>query len=246
MTMAGEGTAAAPVKGNNDSRGKAMTSNTKEAFNAVAHMLSLTPGSDQEANSHCSEKYHIMTRCVREWVCPSLSLKHSKEERSSSTDPSSSEHHGHYDRKQAEEHAVILLTRPLKHTTRSSTSTFGSSGIGENAAQLLQQNISASFAILVDSRLHAYSSVLARHALSLPDEVTNVQEKLAEILLVGTRVEVEQVTTQFALSEAEDDPSSLTFQVEMDLTIPADRKHSKAKKTISVAFETAGSIHGTY
>lgn len=217
-----------------------MTSNTKEAYSAVARILSLTPDSAEEENSHCDEKYRTMTSSLREWVCPGLALKHSKDERSSS-DPSSSENHGHYDRKQAEEHAVALLTRPLQHCSASRTR-----GIGEIDAQLLQQNISASFAILVDSRLHAYSSVLARHALSLPEEDTNVQEKLAEILLVGTRVDVEQVSTRFVLSEAEDDPSPLTFQVGMDLTIPSDRKQSKSKKAISVAFETAGSIHGTY
>ena len=225
------------------------TNNTKEILCAAAQVLSLTPESHPRPNSHCSEQYRTVTRCVRECVCPGLSLKHGKESISDPAFTSSEHRHCHHDRKQAEERAVKLLARPLQRPRSAVSTSIGYEVLGEEedpAAQLLQKNLCSSFAVLMDSRLHAYSTVLARHAMSLPDEVPNVQEKLAEILLVGTRVEAETVSTQFLMRDDENDESSLTFHVTMDLTIPSDRNSdNKSKKTIAVAFETAGSIHGT-
>lgn len=232
---------------NDDS--KIMTTRATETLSAIARMLSLTPDSHSDTNSHCDERHRSVTPSVHEWVCPGLSLKHGKE--CSSLDlasSSTSEHRYCYDRKQAEEHAVELLSRPLQCDTNPVLGGIGDVILGESgdhAAQLLQSNIYSSFAVLMDSRLHAYSTVLARHALSLPDEIPNIQEKLAEILLIGTRIEADKMSTQFLLTDGENDHAWLTFQVTMELTIPSNRESSSKKQTIAVAFEASGSIHGT-
>ena len=227
-----------------------MTPKITETLSDIARILSLTPDSHSDTNSHWGERHPCVTRTVREWVCPGLSLKHGKEWSSSDLASSSASDHRYCnDRKQAEEHAVDLLSRPLQgHASPVFAGGIGNVILGEQGnrvAQLLQSNIYSSFAVLMDSRLHAYSSVLARHAMSMPDEVPNIQEKLAEILLIGTRIEADKMSTLFLPTAFEKDKASLTFQVTMELTIPSDRKGSSKKQTIAVAFETLGSIHGT-
>jgi len=238
MANAGQPTAAAPLNSSGSSQ-----LNREEALAACLQLLSLSGEADL-ADSHCNQKNRIMTRSIREWFCPGLSLKHGKED--SATAPSSSSEH-HHDRKQAEVHAVSLLARPLKNSNAGGP-TVDDDGIGGGgfAAEQLQKNLYQSFATLVDSRLHAYSAVLARHALSLPEEASTIQEKLAEILLVGTRVKAEHVSTEFRMMTTTGEGSSITFQVGMELSIPSDRKNnSEAKKIVPVSFETSGTIEGT-
>jgi len=234
MANASQTTAAAPLNSSASSQ-----LNREEALAACLQLLSLSGEADL-ADSHCNQKNRIMTRSIREWFCPGLSLKHGKED-SVTAPPSSSEHH--HDRKQAEVHAVSLLARPLKNSNAGGPTM--EDGIGGGFAEQLQKNLYQSFATLVDSRLHAYSAVLARHALSLPEEASTIQEKLAEILLVGTRVKAEHVSTQFLMTTT-GEGSSITFQVGMELSIPSDRKNnSEAKKIVPVSFETSGTIEGT-
>ena len=247
--MADQAEAPAVAELNNNSS-NIMTTKAAERLCDIARILSLTPNSHSNTNSHWDEERHrSVTRSVHEWVCPGLSLKHGKACSSSDLASSSaSEHRYCYDRKQAEEHAVELLSRPLQYDTNPVLGGIGDVTLrerGDHAAQLLQSNIYSSFAVLMDSRLHAYSTVLARHALSLPEEVPNIQEKLADILLIGTRIEADKMSTQFLLTDGKNDHASLTFQVTMELTIPSDRESSSKKQTIAVAFETTGSIHGT-
>ena len=117
-----------------------------------------------------------------------------------------------------------LLARPLL------VDTTAAGGIGENsAAALLQQNLYSSFAVLVDSRLHAYSAFLARHALSLSDEAeaASIREKLSEILVVGSQVAAETMDTRFTTGDGIIDEGSsplssatLTLHVTLDVSIP--------------------------
>jgi len=225
----------------------------EEALAAAAQLLSLTR--TDHPNSRLAQKLQrTMTRNIRGWVCPGLSLKHDAKEGGGSS--SSSNHSSHQDREQAEEHAVNLLARPLLVEAAADT-TAAAAGIGENSARQLQQNLYSSFAVLVDSRLHAYSAFLARHALSLSDEAeaASIREKLAEILVVGSQLAAETMDTRFTTGDGiyDDEGSSplssatLTLHVTLDLSIPSDgSKQSKAKKNIPVSFEITGSIQGTY
>jgi len=227
----------------------------EEALAAAAQLLSLTR--TDHPNSRLAQKLQrTMTRNIRGWVCPGLSLKHDAKEGGGSS--SSSNHSSHQDREQAEEHAVNLLARPL--LVEAAADTTAAAGIGENSARQLQQNLYSSFAVLVDSRLHAYSAFLARHALSLSDEAeaASIREKLAEILLVGSQMAAETMDTRFTTGDGiyddDDDEGSsplssatLTLHVTLDLSIPSDgSKQSKEKKNIPVSFEITGSIQGTY
>jgi hypothetical protein len=100
-------------------------------------------------------------------LCPSLSLLHPIKEAS---DRSLTQ-----DRKQAEGYASGLLQRPIVYSSSNNKeiceeTAFARVGSIEDLPQALLQNIKESFAILIDCRLRAYASVMARAAVSSTDE----------------------------------------------------------------------------
>lgn len=172
---------------------------------------------------------------IAKLLCPGLSLKHVETE----------DHHHFSDRKQAEKYALNMLSRPLEASVI-------------EAPEALLQNVYASFAVLVDSRLRAYTTFLARHALTLSEEqdhtehlhpqmaVRAVEEKIAAILSIGKRVDANTFYTRFevqpkAKTSGNVSTSLLCFVAAMDLNIPVNETLHEA---VSTSFSTSGSIQG--
>ena len=105
--------------------------------------------------------------------CPCLSLHADLESTMVGT-----KHHPHphsNDRTQAKDHAIKLLSRPMTYVhchpslpgNTNPTTTPAPSAIIAVIGRTVQQHVFASFAVLVDLRLHAYTDVLTRHAIVL-------------------------------------------------------------------------------
>lgn len=198
--------------------------------------------------------------CFRELVvsCPCLSLHHEKD-----THRCSSNHC--VDRKHAEDHAVCLLARPLKVFREDKKQDIaGPKVVVARTARALVKNIHSSFAVLVDSRLHAYTEFLARHALALTSKkfasdaeeesgindatVRGLEEKLTMILATGCQIEADTFGMRFELQKECSDlldctksSAMLNFAVEMDFLVP--RPHGK-KEMVPVSFSTTGKVTG--
>lgn len=172
--------------------------------------------------------------------CPGLSLHHEKGGHCGVSD--------HYaDRKHAEDHAVSLLARPLEVHNEEKLNQSGSVLPIARSARALLQNIYASFAVLVDSRLRAYTDFLARHAMTLSSHhgsaLQAIEEKLAMILATGAQVEVNTLATKFSLCEGTASSSAmLNFGVTMEFAVP--RPNGK-KEILSISFSTSGKMTGT-
>lgn len=219
-----------------------------EALATIAKLLS-TSLLDTEKDREISP----VTACARVSV-PGLSLKHTKDHGNPSCLSSSQ------DRQEAEKRAVSLLERPLEELR--GTLMLSSNSIA--AAKALLQNVYSAFAVLVDSRLHAYAAFLARHALSLEKKqsgksgessskkiatVRGIEEKLTTILSTGAQVDADSIVTRFyvedekiSFDDGKSTSSPLSFTISMDLTIP--RPKGK-KESVSVTFATSGTITGT-
>jgi hypothetical protein len=204
---------------------------------AVANALSKVLCGETEVRNY--GKYEDLPMADHVVVtCPSLSLLLEKEHPGWD---SSSPHYN--DRKLAEDHAVHLLSRPL--LTNSSSCLAGT-------AEALRHNILSSLALLVDSRLNAYSDLLERHAAvaSYTTEDMSqwaIREKNLRILSKGAQVEAASFSTLFECDDAtivEDDgagEASGQLTVSMDLVIPT----RSGKATLAaIAFHTSGRIRG--
>lgn len=169
--------------------------------------------------------------------CPGLSLHHKKLSPHSFIE-SSSDHSA--DRKLAKGHAINLLARPLESESalRRAENDRGADDTELEAtmppaiarsARTLLRNFSSSFAVLIDSRLRAYTDFLSRHAMTLLASKTNwsartaaastttdadaaehrvprsvaaaraIEEKLALILAKGAQVAMTAVALRFEL-----------------------------------------------
>jgi hypothetical protein len=145
---------------------------TSDAFAVITNLLSTSSEREvlrEEEADLLDDELPTMTsqlKMAEEIVlsCPSLSLLHEKEDQHGDS-------HRYTDRKVAEEHAVDLLNRPLSLLSaaalREGTSLVR---ILTHAARMIRLNVVSSFALLVDSRLHAYTDLLARHAVVLASQ----------------------------------------------------------------------------
>lgn len=221
-------------------------------------------------NSQTAGETHLrivsrpVTLPFRSLSIPALSLKHKDEENRSSDG-----------KNQVQEHAASLLARQLLVSACSSSTT--SSSIRTSTAYAAQgtfdfasvpdrllNNIYESFAVLVISRLRAYSTFLARQGLSLANNKekessvdsqvvnTQVEQKIEALMETGTRVAVDSVKTHFevqSLQVLEDEDNAelaslpLELQVEMDLVVPRSKGD---QEVVHVSFAAPGEITGTY
>jgi hypothetical protein len=141
---------------------------TSDAFAVITNLLSTS--SEREEADLMDDELPTMTSQVKmaeEIVlcCPSLSLLHEKEDQHGDS-------HRYTDRKVAEEHAVDLLNRPMSLLRAAAALREGTSVVRmfTHAARMIRHNMVSSFALLVDSRLHAYTNLLARHAVVLASQ----------------------------------------------------------------------------
>lgn len=126
------------------------------------------------------------------------------------------------------------------------------------------KNLAGSFALLVDARLRAYITILARHGKALSEspqvpeenreEATRaVERKLAGLLDIGSRMTIDNMVTNFhprpklgITSDVGDGIGALMIPLVMsavlDITIP---KVDSGHERVTVSLQAAGAISGT-
>jgi hypothetical protein len=157
-----------------------------------------------------------------------------------------------------------------------STSTCTFTSANANVIKCLQQvpatllqNIVSSFAVLVDSRLHAYAEFLARHAIAVTsrnvledvkDSVKSIHHKMETIRQVGNQITADAMALRFQMlndSDKNNNDKSADTSVssvaaatsELNLLVAIDFRIVVGKgivKTFSIAFSTPGQITGTF
>jgi hypothetical protein len=183
---------------------------------------------------------------LKSLLCPALSLKHDRED-TSSTDVQS--------RKQVQGNAAALLAREITSSEeKASEDTSALSKIPET----LLGNVYESFAVLVDSRLRAYSNFLALQGVSLarkdpsyaPADLKALEQKVEALLVAGRKVSVDSVSTHFEesrLIEDDDEENTsrvslpLLFRVQINLIVP--RSNGETQK-VNVCLTVPGDITG--
>ena len=122
--------------------------------------------------------------------CPSLSLHKTDMDATTKHPPSK-------DRTQAKDHAIKLLARPMTfvhppphcftNSTDAETESLHSptASIFSLVGRRIQQNVFASFALLVDCRLHAYTDVLTRHAIVLSSMYHHHDSNVTPVIAVN-------------------------------------------------------------
>ena len=123
-------------------------------------------------------------------------------------------------------------------------------------------NLAGSFALLVDARLRAYTTILARHGLALavsPDgehkheAICAVERKLENLIDIGSRISIDNMVTSFqpqsklGMSRSVDDSVEevmmpLIMSVVLDITIP---KENHGHERVTVSIQATGAIVGT-
>jgi hypothetical protein len=181
--------------------------------------------------------------------CPSLSLKHDQEDAGS--------------RQQVQGNAAALLAREsrsseeeaFENTNGIVTVTSALSKIPET----LLGNVYESFAILVDSRLRAYSNFLALQGVTLaksdpslttPADLRALEQKIEALLIAGSKISVDSVSTHFEETRIlEDDDEQIAsrvslpflFRLQMNLNVP---RTSGETERVNVSLSAPGQITG--
>jgi predicted peroxiredoxin len=196
--------------------------------------------------------------------CPSLSLKHDQEDnpfdgiqKNSSTDARS--------RQQVQGNAAALLAREIKSSGEEAFE--NTNGIVTDTSALskipeaLLGNVYESFAILVDSRLRAYSNFLALQGVTLaqsdpssttPADLRALEQKIEALVLAGSKISVDSVSTHFEeirILEDDDDDEQIAsrvslpflFRLQMNLIVPCT---SGEVERVNVSLSAPGQISG--
>lgn len=177
--------------------------------------------------------------------CPSLSLQHEHVE-SKSMGPRS--------RDQVAVHAASLMARSENITVTYSEGKFS---VCKDKEKELLENLYQSFAILVHSRVRAYTTMIARHCttisgkdVSLDTHMETTQrcigKKLDRLLNAAHAIHLDKMATSFeveSLSMDDDDSvTPLSFGFQIDLGLPASNagKSTAYKMAINVPGEVKG------
>ena len=178
-------------------------------------------------------------------ACPSLSLQHEHVE-SITVGPRS--------REQVAVHAASLMARQENITVTYSEGKFS---VCKDKEKELLENLYQSFAILVHSRVRAYTTMIARHCTKLSGKDTSsethvetsqrcIGKKLDRLLNAAHAIHLERMATTFEvenLNMDEDDsttPLSFGFQIDLDLPASTAEKNTAYKMAIKVPGEVKG------
>lgn len=197
---------------------------------------------------------------------PSLSLERSHGEHFESPRGTKSD---------VEAHVSALLSRPILVTNsndiqvsddnESEALDFIAAKVSE-VPGLMLQNFFNSFSTLMNSRLRAYATFLARHGLALletsstssserEEGVVGVEQKLETMLEIGRLVSTNAIVTSFhaskegvtrneAMEEACEVSMPLVMDAAIDISLP--RPSGGQSEIVTVAFRTTGSITGKF
>lgn len=191
-------------------------------------------------------------------------------------------HQGNFtSRGDVETHVESLLARPIllgkqEDDERSSAGLVeGDDSLDEffvqqlnEVPELMMSNFCTSFATLMNSRLRAYTSFLARHALSLAkcskteqemDGVHGIEHKLETMLAIGSQVSTGKVSSEFTIDkshnpkvlpiEGDDKDCQVSMPLRMKICVTIALPHVKeadGNESLEVFFETTGKICGMF
>ena len=177
---------------------------------------------------------------------PGLSLKHEGEEhRSSNKDKDSNSKNSITQHVQG--HASGLLARELLIGVTEPLIDI------DTVPGMLLNNVYESFAVLVISRLRAYSHFLAHQGVSLAKDpsveptamASTVEQRIEAVMETGTQVSIESVETRFEILQDPEEKTATTlpfeFQVEMNLLVP---RASCDQEVVHVSLAAPGQIIG--
>ena len=176
-----------------------------------------------------------------------------------------------------EAHVSSLLSRPILVSNSATKSTLSEENENESDAlefiaekseevpNLMLQNFFTSFSTLLNSRLRAYATFLARHGLSLfecsetaeelEDGVTGVEQKLETMLEIGRLVSADAVVTSFQAKpeeakvindeeQVDEQKVSVPLVMEASINISIPRPVGDGSESITVSFRANGNITG--
>jgi hypothetical protein len=194
--------------------------------------------------------------------CPALSFKHDQEpipsnglDKTSSTDVRS--------RQQEQGNAAALLAREIRSSEdEASENTNGIATVTSTLSKIpeaLLGNVYESFAVLVDSRFRAYSNFLALQGVTLarkdpsftPADARGLEQKIEALLLAGSKISVDSVSTHFeesGIMEDDDEQSASSvslpflFRVQINLIVP--RTSEETERVVNVSLSAPGQITG--
>lgn len=186
--------------------------------------------------------------------------------------------HSHEETKQqVEEHAASNLARPIDakpargtdSTVKLQNVTDPKNTIGTTTTTTIHQlplkmldNLAASFLTLVDARLRAYITILARHGVSLSDYpaldaeeqregVLAVERKLDTLLEVGSGVAIENMVAFFRITEQPEEEQKdggvrmpLVMETTFDVAIP--EVAGGGTQLVTVAAAATGNIEAFF
>jgi hypothetical protein len=131
----------------------------------------------------------------------------------------------------------------------------------EDVPKVMMSNFGTSFSTLMNSRLRAYATFLARHALSLAqcsdelEPVTSIEHKLQTMLDIGSQVRTVQVSSEFAvdLEGAEtvacdgDEATQVSLPIKAKLCVHIALPHVKevdGNELMTVSLQVHGKVCG--
>lgn len=195
---------------------------------------------------------------------PALSLERSQNEPDSTRES----------RKDVEAHVSALLARPILVSSTNDVEV-AEDDESDNciAAQmsevpgLVLQNFYKSFTTLMNSRLRAYATFLARHGLALlksapssdselEEGVVGVEQKLETMLEIGRLVSTNAIVTSFQVDKTtkttkenmDDETCEISMPIVMDaaIDISLPRPGGEGSEIVTVAFHTSGTMTGKF
>lgn len=124
------------------------------------------------------------------------------------------------------------------------------------------KNLAASFSSLVDARLRAYTTILARHGVALavsPDgehkqeAICAVERKLDSLMDIGSRITIDNIVTNFqpqsklAMTRTVDGVEEIMMPLIMSavigLSVP---RESDGQERVTIPIQASGAIVGTF
>eukprot|EP00522_Entomoneis_paludosa_P013942 CAMPEP_0172449932 /NCGR_PEP_ID=MMETSP1065-20121228/8502_1 /TAXON_ID=265537 /ORGANISM="Amphiprora paludosa, Strain CCMP125" /LENGTH=394 /DNA_ID=CAMNT_0013201693 /DNA_START=99 /DNA_END=1283 /DNA_ORIENTATION=+ len=221
-----------------------------EMIHALARLLSVRKGSDTMVSGvstqpvkQCGLDSALECNDRIEFSSPALSLAHDDHLE-----------FNHESRNEAERSAFMLLSRPIGFVLNKEGSG-ADGGIGDcsikkvsEVGELLLLNVSESFALLVDSRLRAHATFLAKHGLTAPSGKSLLDQKLGTLLELGNRVAVSSIETGVEVVDldqlSDDQPRSSAAAVSFRalLKLCLESLDGSPRSSLPVRFEVSGSL----
>jgi hypothetical protein len=131
----------------------------------------------------------------------------------------------------------------------------------EDVPKVMMSNFGTSFSTLMNSRLRAYATFLARHAMSLAqcseeiEPVISIEHKLEAMLAIGSQVRTVQVSSEFAVDpeKAEtvacdgDEATQVSVPLKVNLCVHLALPHVKevgGNELMTVSLQVHGKVCG--